>query len=220
VPRSGRAITAWASVLVPGRPKSDGRSLAKTAIGIPHRSRLFAVEATRYPALPARGCRQLPPTAANRRMRLHGTSCSRRESPPIAAQPGAPRPACHAGGRGFESRRSLKNTCKSASCVVAWTPDPARLHRLFAAGPETRENRPKPGDRVSIPSRFRSHSGRPRARRATTRNGRRSRLQLRSPSSAGRAVSAAVRERIEGPPASRGVLAVSLNRRSNPKLAS
>jgi hypothetical protein len=27
-------------------------------------------------------------------------------------------PACHAGGRGFESRRSRKNTCNSRSCVV------------------------------------------------------------------------------------------------------
>jgi hypothetical protein len=27
-------------------------------------------------------------------------------------------PACHAGGRGFESRRSRKNPCKSASCVA------------------------------------------------------------------------------------------------------
>jgi len=29
-----------------------------------------------------------------------------------------PRSACHAGGRGFESRRSRKKLCKSAGCVV------------------------------------------------------------------------------------------------------
>jgi hypothetical protein len=38
-----------------------------------------------------------------------------RTSPP---RPEAARPACHAGGRGFESRRSRRKTCKSASSVA------------------------------------------------------------------------------------------------------
>jgi hypothetical protein len=38
----------------------------------------------------------------------------RRSSPGVVA----PDAACHAGGRGFESRRSRKNTCKLACSVV------------------------------------------------------------------------------------------------------
>ena len=34
------------------------------------------------------------------------------------AVPVGPVPVCHAGGRGFESRRSRKKSCKSACCVV------------------------------------------------------------------------------------------------------
>jgi hypothetical protein len=38
--------------------------------------------------------------------------------------------ACHAGGRGFESRRSHKSTCKSASFVAAWAQNDRRLPRI------------------------------------------------------------------------------------------
>ena len=67
----------------------------------------------------------------------HDVAGSSRPRPPIPATPGsenpalagnprlsparqeAPRPARHAGGRGFESRRSRKSTCKSAPFVAA-----------------------------------------------------------------------------------------------------
>ena len=43
--------------------------------------------------------------------------------------------ACHAGGRGFESRRSRKSPCKSAYCVARRDARTGRLHeRAFEAG--------------------------------------------------------------------------------------
>jgi hypothetical protein len=84
-------------------------------------------------------------------------------------------PACHAGGRGFESRRSRRNPCKSVTCVVR--PD---VKSESATQTSDREDlkRPKGSkplrglaiSRRSWPSLFR-----PRRRRATTRNDRRSR---------------------------------------------
>jgi hypothetical protein len=50
--------------------------------------------------------------------------------------------ACHAGGRGFESRRSRKNPCKSAYCVVCAEIGPDYTD-FFAARPETVEKRPE-----------------------------------------------------------------------------
>jgi hypothetical protein len=56
----------------------------------------------------------------------HSRCLNRRGRDPLRAREGVARvcvrpsrtPVCHAGGRGFESRRSRKNPCKLAYCVV------------------------------------------------------------------------------------------------------
>jgi len=94
----------------------------------------FTIEATTDPALipeevagSSRRRPRIPATPGSERPALAGNP---RLSP---LRPEAPRPACHAGSRGFESRRSRKNTCKSASFDAARPPafrasctDPAR----------------------------------------------------------------------------------------------
>ena len=83
-------------------------SITAVATGIP-RGFLRVAHRGNWPsrADPAGGRRKLPPTPANPR------NDQGRKDPALAGNPRlsplspeAPRPACHAGGRGFESRRS------------------------------------------------------------------------------------------------------------------
>ena len=56
-----------------------------------------------------------------------------------------PDSACHAGGRGFESRRSRKNPCKiGILCCHAGRENRADYTNGRSGGAETAENRPKP----------------------------------------------------------------------------
>jgi hypothetical protein len=48
----------------------------------------------------------MPPTPGDPRKRTAERPCSREESRPAPVSPGMAYPACYAGGRGFESRRS------------------------------------------------------------------------------------------------------------------
>jgi hypothetical protein len=86
--------------------------------------------------------------------------------------------ACHAGGRGFESRRSRKNSCKLAYCVV-WRDVRSMPNTHTFLEPTTK--RPRMARNAVAGRRFQADSGRPRTghegRRATTRNGRRSRTE-------------------------------------------
>jgi len=50
--------------------------------------------------------------------------------------------ACHAGGRGFESRRSRKVPANRHSVLSGLTPDRGRLHRLFSKRRRNRQKRP------------------------------------------------------------------------------
>ena len=143
---------------VPSRPAPSRRhprsSTVQTTLHpaqIPHEG----VGSSRpHPLIPATPRSQSPAHAGNPRQS------------PLNQQ--APRPACHAGGRGFESRRSRKSTCKSASFVAARPPaflafrvDPAResagnprREPVVAANPRKRTT--GPAGRRSVDERSRS----------------------------------------------------------------
>jgi hypothetical protein len=83
----------------------------------------------RSPAIPASQLTHSPALAANPRT--------------VPANPKPARPACHAGGRGFESRRSRRNTCKSASFLTT-RPPAIRASRTDPARGSTANPRPEP----------------------------------------------------------------------------
>ena len=84
---------------------------------------------------PAGGRRKLPPEPGKPRKAMT-------ESPALAGNPRlfppspeTPRPACHAGGRGFESRRSRKKPAKCHIALSGRTRKSGRLHkRAFGWG--------------------------------------------------------------------------------------
>jgi hypothetical protein len=82
-----------------------------------------------------------------------------------------PDTACHAGGRGFESRRSRpKNPASPHTALPGQTPTSARPHKTdVRGGPNVAKNGPESDRRVTISSRFEPRRGRPRRRVAATR---------------------------------------------------
>jgi hypothetical protein len=107
-------------------------------------------------AIPARPGARPPARAGNPRL-----------SPPRAE---ATRPACHAGGRGFESRRSRRNPCKLESFGVGFGANDRRLlfiprrsrGRIAPKSPQGaggRRQSPEEDDRPSRPEVFPRSSG-------------------------------------------------------------
>jgi hypothetical protein len=90
-----------------------------------------------YPVIAGSTCDEMPALAGN--------------SGSQPAVPVAPVPVCHAGGRGFESRRSRESSCKSAYCVVR--PD-AKVRPTTQTRVRVGPNRPKTGrKRIGEPRR-------------------------------------------------------------------
>ena len=85
-------------------------------------------------------------------------------------------PACHAGGRGFESRRSRKISLQIGMlCCRVGRKTRTDYTNARSGGAEAALNRPKTRRTATNTSPLRPRRGRPRRRRATTQNDRRSR---------------------------------------------
>ena len=158
--------------------RARGRAINSTGYGptacvaecVRPSDRSFAETTTEHPAQIPREAsaspRPRPVIAATPRSEGPGHAANPRSVP---TNPGRARPARHAGGRGFESRRSpRKSPCKSASCVV----------RLDGGSPPTTQTfsrrqrkRAKTARNPSSGSRFQAISGR-------GRTGHEGRLQL------------------------------------------
>ncbi len=104
-------------LVCPGSGSPDRR---EDSDGIGAHPVAFATKATTYPALipqeVAGSSRPLPAIPATAESERPAHDANPRLSP---LSPQAPRPACHAGGRGFESRRSRKKCLQMRKAVLS-----------------------------------------------------------------------------------------------------
>ena len=112
---TGLAATRHGAMLLNRRARYGGRRSANATTASRTDPGLVASWTTSHPALipheVAGGPRPHPLIPATAPSKSPARAGNPRLSP---LGPEAPRPACHAGGRGFESRRSRKKFCKSA----------------------------------------------------------------------------------------------------------